>query len=335
MRGQWFAPDVENCSVMADFFISYTGIDKSWAEWIAWVLEDDGFEVILQAWDFLPGKNFVLEMHAAAAKATQTIAVLSPEYLASGFAAPEWAAAFARDPTGAQQRVLPVRVRQCQVEGLLAPVVYIDLVGLDEVTAKQALLDGARGRRAKPAVSPAFPGHAPSSLTPPSFPGISGTAARQSPGRFMPRIRQAFSDLDKSNHIESAFETIFRQFESRLSELSGQYSGVQYRLRPVGAPRATEFEVEIFVNGQRRALCGVGLRDQFGQPGIVYSEKGLGWGGYNDRLTVSDDPYDLALETTFGGLAIGGVTEGLDLARLSPEAAAEYLWRRLAHQLEW
>jgi hypothetical protein len=49
---------------------------------------------------------------------------------------------------------------------------------------------------------------------------------------------------------------------------------------------------------------------------------------------VSDDPYELALEATFGGLTMGNITDGLDLARLSPEGAAEYLWRRLAHQLE-
>jgi TIR domain len=86
--------------------------------------EAEGFKVILQAWDFLAGQNFVLAMQEATAKASQTIAVLSPEYLTSGFAAPEWAAAFARDPTGPQQRVLPVRVRQCQAERLLAQVVY-------------------------------------------------------------------------------------------------------------------------------------------------------------------------------------------------------------------
>ena len=53
----------------ADYFISYTSPDKAWAEWIGWVLEDTGATVILQAWDFVPGSNFVLEMQRAAATA--------------------------------------------------------------------------------------------------------------------------------------------------------------------------------------------------------------------------------------------------------------------------
>ena len=37
---------------MADFFISYTHNDADWAEWIGYALEEAGFTVILQAWDF-------------------------------------------------------------------------------------------------------------------------------------------------------------------------------------------------------------------------------------------------------------------------------------------
>ena len=42
-----------------DFFISYTAVDSSWAEWVAWTLEDAGFSTVIQAWDFRAGRNFV------------------------------------------------------------------------------------------------------------------------------------------------------------------------------------------------------------------------------------------------------------------------------------
>jgi hypothetical protein len=45
-----------------DFFISYTSTDRPWAEWIAWQLEHVGFSVVIPAWDFHPGGNFVLDM---------------------------------------------------------------------------------------------------------------------------------------------------------------------------------------------------------------------------------------------------------------------------------
>src|SRR3954468_259451 len=74
-----------------DFFVSYTSADRPWAEWIAWELEHAGHSVVIQAWDFAPGSNFVLVMHQAAQRARRTIAVLSPAFLQSPYAAAEWA----------------------------------------------------------------------------------------------------------------------------------------------------------------------------------------------------------------------------------------------------
>ena len=139
-----------------DFFVSYTGVDVAWAEWIAWQLEADGYTVVLQAWDFLPGTNFPLEMHNAAATARRTLAVLSPDYLSSDFAQPEWAAAFKKDPTGAGRRLLTVRVRPCDPPGLLGPIVYVDLVDCDPEQARKRLLTTVRDRL-KPAHEPDFP----------------------------------------------------------------------------------------------------------------------------------------------------------------------------------
>jgi hypothetical protein len=56
----------ETLGAMTDFFISYTQEDRSWAEWIAWVFEEKGYAVTIQAWDFRPGGNFVLDMQKAA-----------------------------------------------------------------------------------------------------------------------------------------------------------------------------------------------------------------------------------------------------------------------------
>ena len=152
-----------------DFFISYNKADKAWAEWIAWELENEGYTCVLQAWDFRPGGNFVLEMHKAAKETRRTIAVLSDDYLTSQFTQPEWAAAFAQDPTGEKGILVPVRVRKCEPEGLLGPIIYIDLVGLDEVTARETLITGLK-KRAKPSSSPGFPGKKPTREAP-RFPG--------------------------------------------------------------------------------------------------------------------------------------------------------------------
>ena len=154
-----------------DFFISYTHADKNWAEWIAWHLEEASYTTILQAWDFHAGGNFVLAMDSATKQAGRTIAVLSPDYFASKYTPSEWAAAFRHDPKGELGLLVPVRVRPCDVEGLLGQVVYIDLVNQDEQTARSTLLASLQSGRQKPASAPPFPSVAHTLLERPSFPG--------------------------------------------------------------------------------------------------------------------------------------------------------------------
>jgi len=141
---------------MKDFFISYNRSDRQYAEWIAWTLEEAGYSVVIQAWDFRPGGNFVLDMQRAAAESQKTIAVLSETYLKSSYTQPEWAAAFAQDPESLERKLIPVRVKECKPEGMLRPIVYVDLVGLSEVDAKTALLEGLE-TRGKPAEKSSFP----------------------------------------------------------------------------------------------------------------------------------------------------------------------------------
>ncbi|HEY3134686.1 MAG TPA: toll/interleukin-1 receptor domain-containing protein [Blastocatellia bacterium] len=88
---------------MKDFFISYTGADRQWAEWIAWQLEEAGYSVIIQAWDILPGNDFIAEMDRASREAERTLAVLTPKYFQSRFTQAEWSPAFAKG------NLLPVR----------------------------------------------------------------------------------------------------------------------------------------------------------------------------------------------------------------------------------
>lgn len=87
-----------------DFFISYRGLDQTWAEWIAYQLEEANYSVVIQAWDFGPGSSFMDEMHKALKEARSTIAVLSPEYFDSPYTNIEWQAAYQKVLTSEQGR---------------------------------------------------------------------------------------------------------------------------------------------------------------------------------------------------------------------------------------
>ncbi len=127
---------------MEDFFISYNKADKVWAEGLANWLDQSLYTTILQEQDFVPSSNFVVEMHNALKSAKRMIMVLSPDYLTAKFPLAEWTAQFATDPSCERGTLVPVRVRECTPDGLLRPIVYIDLVGLSADEARKVFLDG-------------------------------------------------------------------------------------------------------------------------------------------------------------------------------------------------
>src|SRR3712207_9134663 len=86
-----------------DFFVSFNQADRAWATWIAWVLEEAGYSVFFQDWDFCGG-NFVEQMSRAHAQARRTLAVLSDHYFGSDFTFAEWSARFAQDPAARDRK---------------------------------------------------------------------------------------------------------------------------------------------------------------------------------------------------------------------------------------
>lgn len=127
---------------MKDFFISYNKADVDWAKWVAGTLEEHGYTTIIQAWDFKPGNNFVLEMHDSISSCKKIILILSQSYLNSEYCQAEWANIFKLDPAGKNAKIIPIRVEKVEPKGLLAGIIYIDIFDQIEETATKKLLNG-------------------------------------------------------------------------------------------------------------------------------------------------------------------------------------------------
>jgi TIR domain/NB-ARC domain len=215
------------------FFISYNKADRTWAEWIAWHLEEAGYTTIIQAWDFQPGMNFVHKMHEAIQQVERTIAVLSTNYLEALYTYPEWEAAFQQDPRGEKGILVPVRIQECKPPGLLGPISYIDLVGLDETAAHQTLLDGVRQSRNKPPTAPLFPG---------SLSAAQRTVPQQ------PRFPGAFPPIENVPYARNPYftgrETVLQNLHEALSRDSATALTQGYAISGLGGIGKTQTAVE-------------------------------------------------------------------------------------------
>lgn len=174
-----------------DFLLSYVAQDKDWAEWLAWQLESAGYSTLIKAWDLVPGSNWSAHTNAGITRTRRTIVVLSATHLRSLDGSPEWQAVVAMNPSGSERRLLPIRVEECRVSGLLATYLPIDLFGLGFEAARETLLQQvghAVDGRAKPTVEPAFPRRIPGlAMRPePAFPAAAPDRTAVTPDRTSP-----------------------------------------------------------------------------------------------------------------------------------------------------
>ncbi len=144
-----------------DFFISHAGVDRAWAEWVAWQLTEAGYSVELDVWDWAAGRNFVTAMNDALARADRVVALFSTAYFdRDRYTTTEWASSLVNVPGADKHRLVPVRVEEVAadlVPPLLRPLISRDVFGVSEQAARRALLEAAAGA-ARPASKPEFPG---------------------------------------------------------------------------------------------------------------------------------------------------------------------------------
>src|SRR4051795_6845637 len=153
-----------------DFFISHAGRDTGWAEWLGGQLQEAGYTVEMDVWDWAPGQDFVARMETALKRADRLLAVCTEAYFSSTFGGAELRAAFA-GPTAAGGRIVPVLVEPITLPPLYASLIPLDLTGLDETAAATRLR--ARLAGGGPTGPPPFPrpGPAPVSGDKPGFAG--------------------------------------------------------------------------------------------------------------------------------------------------------------------
>jgi hypothetical protein len=145
----------------SDFFVSHAGADRAWAEWVSWQLQQAGYTVELDVWDWAVGRNFVTAISDALDRCDRVVALFSAAYFdRDRYTTEEWATALLHVPSTRAGRLVPVRIENVPTDAMpavLRPLLFCDLFGLEAAEARRVLLGAIQGPQ-RPDGAPVFPG---------------------------------------------------------------------------------------------------------------------------------------------------------------------------------
>jgi hypothetical protein len=123
--------DSSNRDFRYDVFLSYRRKepDQSWVRKELDVkLTEAGLRVCIDVKNFLPGRNFFLEMDRAKRESRQVLCVMSPAYFEGNRRMTMWEALAAKgaDPAGIASTLVPLMLRQTDVPTWMEDIIYAD-----------------------------------------------------------------------------------------------------------------------------------------------------------------------------------------------------------------
>lgn len=294
---------------------------------------------LIEAWHdrrIVAGEHIDDSIDAELERADIVLLLVSASFIASDYCySQEMERALERHARG-EAHVVPVIVKNCDWHG--APFGKLKAVPKDgkAITSwanpDDAYTDVAREVRAlvertnEPSAS---------KLERPGMPRAADAApapARQAlPRSGNLRVKQQFSDLDKSRHLTESFEFIARYFEGSLDELSNRNADIQSEFQRVDK---VLFTASIYRNGKRVSACAIRLNGAGAMgAGITYSQDASRADGnsFNERVSVDADDQSLYLRS----MGMASMSSGrAERDKLSQEGAAEVFWGMLVGPLQ-
>lgn len=140
------------------------------------------------------------------------------------------------------------------------------------------------------------------------------------------RVKKSFTEADKDQFLDDAFDLMTRYFENSLTELADRYPELSSRFRLVDANR---FTAVIYRHGDDIARCKIVLGGMYGKA-ITYSANDQASdNSCNESLNIDADDQHIFL-SAMGMPFVGNVAD----KKLTAEGAAEYYWSILIQPLQ-
>lgn len=303
-----------------DIAISFAGEDRLVAIRLVELLKVKGVKVFydLNEQANMWGKN--LDEHLSDVyenKARYCLMLISKHYPDKPWTRVERRSAQARAIRQPEEYILPVRLDDTEIPGLLSTIAYLDLRrhSVEEIADKVVIKLGQQTKQAQDKTSENPFLKAPNFNIP------------------MPQIPRSYTQLDKHRFVESAFEVMKAYFHQALFLLKRQYPEVEADMKEINP---VKFVARIYVQGTLQCTCKIWLGNISSDQSIYYSEDMRmdisNDNSYNDFLSVDQTDSGLGLKISGFAIGMGAIKPQKEV--VSPEEAAEYLWRRFTFRLK-
>jgi len=141
-----------------DFFLSRRGSVAEIACEVADVLTERGYKVFVQNYDFRLGDSCIERMHEGVKNARDLIVLFTRDYEQSPFTRKEFTSFEAQRLRDLEERhIIILRCEDAPIQGLLADVVYQDLVGVEDREERKRRIIAAAERQSEGARPPPRP----------------------------------------------------------------------------------------------------------------------------------------------------------------------------------
>jgi hypothetical protein len=141
-----------------DFFLSRRGSIAEIAREVADVLTESGYKIIVQDYDFLLSDSVIERMHEGVKDARDLIILFTRDYEQSPYTRKEFTSFEAQRLRDLEERhIIILRCEDVPLQGLLADVIYQDLVGIEDREERKRRIIAAAERQSQAAPPPPRP----------------------------------------------------------------------------------------------------------------------------------------------------------------------------------
>src|SRR3954468_19826231 len=130
-----------------DFFLSRRGSVAAVAIEVADVLEENGYKVNVEDYDFRPGASFVAAMHEGIKNSRDLLILYTADYEGSLYTRKEFTSFVAEMAQSPEERhIIVLRCEDVPLRGLLSNIPFQDLVGVLDVQKRRRRIIAAAER---------------------------------------------------------------------------------------------------------------------------------------------------------------------------------------------